>query len=115
MLTHSQNKLKKFKQTLSACQTADGNCFLREERSFYGGIHATRDNNNVRSVLRNNKKLRRAMGIITSGVVLLHSIARPHTGTAARTRALLVHFNWELFDHPPYSPDLVPSDYHLFT
>jgi hypothetical protein len=25
------------------------------------------------------------------------------------------HFNWELFDHPPYSPNLAPSDYHLFT
>jgi hypothetical protein len=24
------------------------------------------------------------------------------------------HFNWELFDHPN-SPDLAPSDYHLFT
>jgi histone-lysine N-methyltransferase SETMAR len=22
--------------------------------------------------------------------------------------------NWELLDHPPYSPDLAPSDYHLF-
>jgi hypothetical protein len=22
--------------------------------------------------------------------------------------------NWELFDHPPYSPDLAPSDYRLF-
>jgi hypothetical protein len=31
-----------------------------------------------------------------------------------RTRALLKHFNWELFDHPPYSPDLTPNDYHLF-
>jgi hypothetical protein len=30
-------------------------------------------------------------------------------------RALLEHFNWELFDHSPYSPDLAPSDYHLFT
>jgi histone-lysine N-methyltransferase SETMAR len=28
---------------------------------------------------------------------------------------LLEHFNWELFDHPPYSLDLAPSDYHLFT
>jgi histone-lysine N-methyltransferase SETMAR len=27
---------------------------------------------------------------------------------------LLEHFNWELFDHPPYSPDLALSDYHLF-
>ena len=23
-------------------------------------------------------------------------------------------FNWEVFDHPPYSPDLAPSDFHLF-
>jgi hypothetical protein len=39
-------------------------------------------------------------------------MARPHT--AARTRALLEHFNLELFDHAPYSPDLASSDYNLF-
>jgi hypothetical protein len=44
--------------------------------------------------------------------MLLHDSARPHT--AARTRALLEHFNWELFDHPPYGPDLASSDYHMF-
>jgi len=22
-------------------------------------------------------------------------------------------FNWEVFDHPPYSPDLAPIDFHL--
>jgi histone-lysine N-methyltransferase SETMAR len=51
--------------------------------------------------------------MLTSGVVLLHDNARPYT--AGRTRALLEHFSWELFDHPPYSPDLALSDYHLFT
>jgi transposase len=45
--------------------------------------------------------------------MLLYDNTLPHT--AARTRALLENFNWELFDHPPYSPDLAPSDYHLFT
>jgi hypothetical protein len=49
--------------------------------------------------------------MLTNGVVLLHFNDRPHT--AASIRALLEHFNWELFDHPPYSPDLAPSDYHL--
>jgi transposase len=49
--------------------------------------------------------------MLTYGVMLLHENARPHTAT----RALLEHFNWELFDHPPYSPDLTPSDYHQFT
>ena len=23
-------------------------------------------------------------------------------------------FHWDTFDHPPYSPDLAPSDIHLF-
>ncbi|GBM71170.1 hypothetical protein AVEN_193850-1 [Araneus ventricosus] len=30
-----------------------------------------------------------------------------------RTRELLDGFGWELFGHPPYSPDLAPSDFHL--
>jgi histone-lysine N-methyltransferase SETMAR len=51
--------------------------------------------------------------MLTSGVVLLHDNARPHRVACARV--LLEHFNWELFDHPPYSPDLTPSDYRLFT
>jgi hypothetical protein len=50
--------------------------------------------------------------MLTYGVVLLHVNALPHT--AAPTRALLKHFNWELFDHPPYSPGHAPNDYHLF-
>jgi hypothetical protein len=53
--------------------------------------------------------------MLTYGVVFLHDNARLHKSTAARTRALLVHFNWECFDCPPYSPALAPSDYHLFT
>jgi hypothetical protein len=50
--------------------------------------------------------------MLTEGVVLLHDNARPHT--TAHTNALIKLFNWEIFDHP-YSPDLAPSDYHLFT
>jgi hypothetical protein len=42
---------KKFKQTMSACQKADGNCFLGHEKSADGGIHTTRDHINIRSVL----------------------------------------------------------------
>jgi hypothetical protein len=51
--------------------------------------------------------------MLTNGVVLLQDNARPHT--AARTNALIKLFNWEIFDHPPYSPDVMPGDYHLFT
>jgi histone-lysine N-methyltransferase SETMAR len=48
-----------------------------------------------------------------SGVVLLHGNVCLYT--AARNRAMPENFNWELFDHPPYSPDLIPSDRHLYT
>jgi hypothetical protein len=41
-----------------------------------------------------------------------HGNTRPHT--ANRTRELLRRYNWEVLDHPPYSPDLAPSDFHLF-
>ena len=34
--------------------------------------------------------------------------------TANRTRELLDRFGWEVFHRLPYSPDLAPSDYHLF-
>jgi hypothetical protein len=68
-------------------------------------------------LLRNIKKTaydysEQRRGMLTYGVVL-HDNARPHT--AARTRPLLDRFNWELFDHSPYSPDLAPRDCHLFT
>jgi histone-lysine N-methyltransferase SETMAR len=51
--------------------------------------------------------------MLKSGAVLFHDNVYPHT--AACIPALLEHFNWELFDHPPLSPDLALSDYHLFT
>lgn len=64
------------------------------------------------------KKLRRAIqnkrrGLLTSGIVFVHDNARPHT--ARVTTTLLDSFRWEQFCHPPYSPDLAPSDFHLFS
>jgi hypothetical protein len=43
---------------------------------------------------------------------MLHDYACPHT--AAATQDLIATFGWEQFSHPPYSPDLVPSDFHVF-
>lgn len=30
------------------------------------------------------------------------------------TKDLLAKFKWDIFDHPPYSSDLAPSDYYPF-
>jgi hypothetical protein len=59
------------------------------------------------------QKIQGRRGMLTKGVVLLHDNARPLT--AARTNALIKLFNWEIFDHPPHSPDLAQIDYNLFT
>uniref|UniRef100_A0A8R1DVR7 Histone-lysine N-methyltransferase SETMAR n=1 Tax=Caenorhabditis japonica TaxID=281687 RepID=A0A8R1DVR7_CAEJA len=47
-----------------------------------------------------------------SAVHLLHDNARPHVAKA--TQAKLKELNWDTVPHPPYSPDIEPSDYHLF-
>ncbi|GFU18664.1 histone-lysine N-methyltransferase SETMAR [Trichonephila clavipes] len=38
--------------------------------------------------------------------------ARPHTSVV--TCQNLWELGWEVLMHPPYSPDLAPSNYHLF-
>src|SRR5690625_1908459 len=46
------------------------------------------------------------------GVVFQQDNARPHT--AKMTKKLLERLGWKVLVHPPYSPDLAPSDYYLF-
>lgn len=46
-------------------------------------------------------------------VILLHDNAPSHT--AKPVRDALKTLGWEVLPHPPYSPDLAPSDYHLFS
>jgi len=45
-------------------------------------------------------------------ILLLHDNAQPHSAT--QTQDLITSFKWEQMDHLLYSPDLAPSDYHLF-
>ena len=59
------------------------------------------------------KNLRRRVCRVTwstSLILLLHDNARPHTARAT-TDALETKF--EVLSHPPYSPDLVTSDFHF--
>lgn len=46
------------------------------------------------------------------GVVFHQDNARPHVSSTIRKK--LLEFGWDVLPHPPYSPDIVPSDYHLF-
>jgi histone-lysine N-methyltransferase SETMAR len=50
--------------------------------------------------------------LLSKTVLLHHDNARPHAATA--TIENIQKLNFEFLPHPPYSPDLAPSDYHLF-
>jgi histone-lysine N-methyltransferase SETMAR len=45
-------------------------------------------------------------------IYYLHDNARPHISKS--TREKLLQLGWTTVPHPPYSPDLAPTDYHLF-
>jgi len=51
-------------------------------------------------------------GNVTKAVLFLHDNALAHRTLA--TQKKLAYLGFQCLDHPPYSPDLAPSDYHLF-
>jgi len=51
-------------------------------------------------------------GKVTKGILFLHDNAPTHRELA--TQKKLTYLGFQCLDHPPYSPDLAPSDYDLF-
>jgi len=51
-------------------------------------------------------------GLLITGVLLQHDNAWPHT--ACSTVPTIQDLSSECLTHPPYSPDLTPSDFHVF-
>jgi len=51
-------------------------------------------------------------GKVTKGVLFLQDNAPAHWALA--TQKKLAYLGFQRLDYPPYSPDLAPSDYHLF-
>jgi len=51
-------------------------------------------------------------GYVTKGVLFLHDNVLAHRTLA--TQKKLAYLGFQFLDHPPYSPDLAPSDNHLF-
>jgi len=51
-------------------------------------------------------------GNVIKVVLFLHDNAPAYRALA--TQKKLAYLGFQCLDHPPYSPDLAPSDYHLF-
>ena len=63
--------------------------------------------NHLRPAIKSKRR-----GLLSTGVLLQHDNARPHT--ARSTVATIQDLSFECHPHMPYSPDLVPSDFHVF-
>lgn len=64
--------------------------------------------NDLRKALKNKRR-----GKLSDGILFQHDHATPHT--ARVTKETLSSLKWEVLPHPPYSPDLAPSDFSLFS
>jgi hypothetical protein len=80
-----------------ACQKADGSCFLGQEEMLM--VEFMQQGTTVISE------------VCCETLQKLCSAIQNKRHRMPTCGVMLEHFNWE---HPPYSPDLTPSSYHLF-
>ena len=57
--------------------------------------------------------LRRKWPLVVQNSIILRDNAESHT--AAAVMDLLCCWQWEILEHPPYSPDMSPCNHNLFT
>jgi len=81
--------------------------YMPRGNSVSSATYADLLNNHLRPAIKSKGR-----GLLSTGVLLQHDNARPHT--ARSTVATTQDLSFECLPHPPYSPDLVPSDFHVF-
>jgi hypothetical protein len=80
--------------------------FLTGQKTINAQYYSTLLNQKVKSAIRLKRRKRQ------DSICFLQDNVRPHT--AALTMATLLKLKWDVLPQPAYSPDLAPSDYHLF-
>ena len=80
---------------------------LLPSRTTIAASSYTQTLDRVAQAMREKREYRQARDVIFQ-----QDNAKPHT--ANLTKAKISELQWEVLPHPPYSPDLAPSDYHLF-
>ncbi len=99
-------------QTGSQCRKGDVNCLLGSSEYHSEGRTITSSTYfdtimNLRKAIKSTRP-----GLLTKKGWFFHDNAPAHG--AKLIQALLQSPHWDIFSHPPYSPDLAPSDFHLF-
>jgi hypothetical protein len=80
--------------------------FLTVQKTINEQYYSTLLNKKVKMAIRSKRRKRQ------DSVFFLQDNTRPHT--AALIMATALKLKRDVLPHPPYSPDLAPSDYHLF-
>ncbi len=81
--------------------------YLETQRTINSEYYSNLLKNDLRPAIIAKRK-----GAKTRGIIFHQDNAPAHT--ARLTKQTLDELGWELLEHPPYSPDLAPCDFHLF-
>jgi len=101
-----KNPLEKFSPRLFGIKTASSSLFIfqRAKLSTQSIYHLLVQ---LKDILKEKRR-----GKFTKRVLFLHDNAPTHRSLA--TQKKLAYLGFHCLDHPPYSPDLAPSDHYLF-
>ena len=81
---------------------------LKSNKTITGERFQTQTHELSRKLLQNRPEYEKRH----KKVILQHDKSRPHVAKPAKT--YMKTLKWEILPHPQYSPDIAPSDYHLF-
>jgi histone-lysine N-methyltransferase SETMAR len=81
--------------------------FLQHDVTINAQYYSTLLRNDVHQAVQ-----KKSHGKLSKIIILLHDNARPHMPNLMKVTLAAV--GWEIMNHPPYRPDVVPSDFHLF-
>jgi len=99
-----KNPLEKFSPRFFGIKTASSSLIIFQPTNaeYYSSLLVQ-----LKDILKGKSR-----GKVTKGVRFLHDNAPAHRALAIQKK--LAYLGFQCLDHPPYSPDLAPSDYHLF-
>ena len=101
-----KNRLKKFSPRFYGIKTASSTLIIFQRDKL-----STRSINHLCWCNEGHFEGKTPREVHQRGLVL-HDNAPAHRTIA--TQEKLAYLGFQYLDHPPYSPDLAPSDYHLF-
>jgi histone-lysine N-methyltransferase SETMAR len=116
-MVQTRGGTKTYSKEKSALQKINVMCLMGYGRDYYELLGPNKTINSevyCQQLDRVNECLKEKRPHLVSrkGVVFHPDNARPHV--SKMTQQKIKELNWEILDHPPYSPDLAPSDYHVF-